>query len=467
MEVSLSKLLKHYKRPEIQKEILYNAVGREVAVKFMKGFGKRPDLLSYPQDVLQFAKRKATSFHLSEERWRNPLQISTGMSRKELDEIRKGWDLVLDIDCDILDISKVVAKYTVEFLKHNSINAVSCKFSGNHGFHIGVPFESFPTEVHGTPIEKLFPEAARKVAGYIWARIEDKISEHLLSVYGFEKLQELTGITFNKITKMKDGKRVLNPRSFVDIDTVLIASRHLYRSVYSFNEKSGLVSVPINPDKALEFRTLAAKPENVRVSKYRFLDVGMAREAEATSLFEAAFSYAFDEDEFDKEYYKAPLEEMKKFSSSKSMDVDELAEAIPEEYFPPCIKSILVGLEDGRKRALFVLTNFLSSVGWSHEDIEKRILQWNEDNPKTLREGDVKSHLKYHKQRKETVMPPNCDNEGYYPNIGVCKEDNLCRKVKNPVQYAKIKAKNASKDKKKSKKTSRKKSSGQGQQSQT
>jgi DNA primase large subunit len=44
---------------------------------------------------------------------------------------------------------------------------------------------------------------------------------------------------------------------------------------------------------------------------------------------------------------------------------------------------------------------------------------------------------------KEKIMPPNCDNEGYYINIGVCKPDNLCKKIKNPVQYAKIKARNS------------------------
>ena len=95
---------KWYHQEEVVRTILQNSKGREVAVKFgSKGFGKRPDLLKYPDDLLAYVNQGATSFHVSEEIWSNPLQVHPEMRRKELDEIRTGWDLVIDIDCPQLD----------------------------------------------------------------------------------------------------------------------------------------------------------------------------------------------------------------------------------------------------------------------------------------------------------------------------------------------------------------------------
>ena len=111
--------LKHYKRKEIQEEIVNGAKDKEIAVKFGdKGFGKRPDVLLFPNDVLELAKKDATSFHASEELWLNPLNLKPEMRRKELDDLRKGWDLILDIDCKILDYSKIAADLLVKALKN-------------------------------------------------------------------------------------------------------------------------------------------------------------------------------------------------------------------------------------------------------------------------------------------------------------------------------------------------------------
>jgi C-terminal processing protease CtpA/Prc len=93
IDVSLS----HYKRADIQEEILANAQDREVAAKFNDNFGKRPDVLRHASDILEMAKQGATSFHASEEIWKNPLQLDTSMRRQELDNLRTGWDLVIDI----------------------------------------------------------------------------------------------------------------------------------------------------------------------------------------------------------------------------------------------------------------------------------------------------------------------------------------------------------------------------------
>ena len=45
---------------------------------------------------------------------------------------------------------------------------------------------------------------------------------------------------------------------------------------------------------------------------------------------------------------------------------------------------MLEGMADGRKRALFVLVNFLSSCNYSNEEIEVLIKEWNQRNREPL-----------------------------------------------------------------------------------
>ena len=144
--MDLSTVLSYYNREDIQTAIVNAAHDREVAVRFGQGgFGKRPDILNYPKDVIELVKQGATSFHVSEEIWRNPLAIESSMKPRELDELRTGWDLVLDIDCPDWEFSKLTAHMFIKALKEQGIKSISCKFSGNKGFHIGVPFEAFPS----------------------------------------------------------------------------------------------------------------------------------------------------------------------------------------------------------------------------------------------------------------------------------------------------------------------------------
>jgi DNA primase large subunit len=85
---------------------------------------------------------------------------------------------------------------------------------------------------------------------------------------------------------------------------------------------------------------------------------------------------------------------------------------------------------------MFVLTNFLSNVGWDHDKIEEFLKEWNKKNPEPLREVYLVGHMRYSKRQKKKVMPPNCDNKGYYQDMHLCSPDALCRKVKNPVNYS-------------------------------
>jgi len=57
-------LLRFYKQRGVQQEILKSAEGREVGVRFREGgFGKRPDTLQYPNDIIELVKAGASSFH--------------------------------------------------------------------------------------------------------------------------------------------------------------------------------------------------------------------------------------------------------------------------------------------------------------------------------------------------------------------------------------------------------------------
>ena len=150
-------ILKFYGRRNIQAEIVNLAKNREVAVKFgEKGYGRRPDVLQYESDVKELAQEGATSFHLSEEHWHDPLKLKTGMVRKDLDELRSGWDLILDIDCKFIEFSKITAQLLIEALHFHNIHSIGLKFSGNRGFHIVLPFNTFPPVVNGKNIILLF-----------------------------------------------------------------------------------------------------------------------------------------------------------------------------------------------------------------------------------------------------------------------------------------------------------------------
>ncbi len=430
MDIPLGVLLKHYKREDIQSAVLDAASDKEVAVSFgAKGFGKRPDMLKYPRDVLEFAKSGGTSLHCSEELWFNPLQLNPGLKKEELDSLRKGWNLVLDIDCPYLDYSKIGADLVIQALKYHGIKSVSVKFSGNHGFHIGVPFEAFPDKVHDIPVKDWFPEGPRKIAMYLQEMIRPFLGKKLLEKENLKSVAEK--VKKPKDELLKDG--VFDPFQVLSIDTVLIASRHLYRMPYCFNEKSGLISIPISPESVASFDKSTAKPECVKVApELKFLDSKNAVPGEARQLFIQAFDF------------KIKTEEKKEFSS-KEFEAPQAA--IPVEMFPQCIQKILAGVPDGRKRAVFILTNFLTSCGWSHEKVEELLKEWNKKNKEALREVYFLGQLRYHKTQNKKVLPPNCANKSYYQDMHVCFPDNLCKKIKNPVNYAIIKQKSSFQEK--------------------
>ena len=417
--------LNHYKKPEIQKEIVLHSKDREVAARFNESFSKRPDVLRNDGDVLELAKQGASSFHASEELWKNPLQLDASLRRQELDNLRIGWDLVLDIDCGIFEYSRIAADLVVKALKFNNVKSVSCKFSGNKGFHIGVPFEAFTEKINNQETKNLFPEAPRRVAFYIKEMIKKPLGEKISKIDDFNTIIEKTGKKAEEITYQENKVRILNAEPFLAIDTILLSSRHLYRMPYSLHEKSGLVSVPVDPEKIQEFTKDAAIPKNVAVSKFRFLDKSNVEKDDAKQLIMNAFDFSVKRED-------TAVKNVKEFEAPQT--------ALLEELFPPCVKIILEGIDDGKKRALLVLINYFTSIGWDYDMIDKKLHEWNKKNKDPIHETYLTGQLRYHKQMRKKVLPPNCSNEMYMLGIGVCKPDNFCPRIKNPAQYSTKKA---------------------------
>ncbi len=429
--INLSRRLSYYKRRDVQESLVQHAVDKEVAVKFGDaGFGKRPDVLRYPADVLEFVKNGATSFHCSEELWKNPLDIKTGATKEETSAMRTGWDLVLDVDCPVLEFSGIATGFLIKALKHYDISQIDTKFSGNHGFHVGVPFKTFPERVNDVEIKDWFPEGPRNIAGLLQGMINTHTSSKILEGCTPKKVSELTGL---EIEKVWDGSALL-VQNFVKIDTVLIAPRHLYRMPYSMNEKSGLVSAPIEMKDLTDFDKTKYSPEKIVVEK-KFLINTKNSPGEARRLFIQATDYASQKKQEEQEVYKTKTKIKNEGDQKQEFTTTE---AITQELFPPCIKIILEGLSDGRKRALFCLTNFLKSAGWSQENMEKIVREWNQKNkpplPTTIIEGQLRNS-----STKSTVLPPNCDNKAYYVDFHVCKPDSFCSKIKNPANYSILK----------------------------
>ncbi len=436
--IHLSTSLKYYKREDVQQAIVEHSRDKEVAARFNEQFGKRPDIITYPSDVLELAKHGATSFHCSEELWANPLLLQPQMQKKELDKMRKGWDLILDVDCAIVDYSAIAAALIVQELKMHGAQGVTIKFSGNKGFHIALPNESFPKMMpDGREFKDLFPEAPKKIALYVKERIKEKLGDAILKKENnsFNKVAIKTGKKASELAQRRENTRVtatenpfLNVESFLAIDTLLISSRHMYRMPYSLHEKSGLVSVPVNPEKILEFLKIEAEPMTVVVGKHEFMNRNVNR-GEATKLLVEALDFAtahrtIEEKHFEKKpagYYEGEEETLGK---------------IPQQYFPPCIRKLLEGVEDGRKRALFVLINFLGSCNYGNEEIEAAIKKWNQKNKEPLPQLYLQSQLSYARQKAEKVLPPNCGNISYYKELGIgCTPE--CGNCKNPVAEAK------------------------------
>ncbi len=186
----------YYSKPEVQLAMLEFAKGREVVPRYFEAFGKRPDMLQYPADIMGAVLKGATSFHGSQEIWSDPLRIDSEMSQGELANLRTSWDLLIDIDSPYLDYSKIAAKLVLEVFEKYKIESYTVKYSGSKGFHIMVPGSAFPQVFKGQVMREMFPEWPRAITEFILYTIKPVYNRAIAKLgINFEALQERTKLS--------------------------------------------------------------------------------------------------------------------------------------------------------------------------------------------------------------------------------------------------------------------------------
>ena len=489
----------YYSKPEVQKVILDFAKDREIVPRYFEDFGKRPDVLQYGSDVIGLVKKGATSFHASEELWDDALKLNSDLLRKELDELRKDWDLLIDIDSPFLDCSKIAARLILEALEQHGVKNYGIKFSGSKGFHIIVSGKAFPKEYNGRDKKLMFPEWPRIICSYLMDYIRRDYNKKAGEIMSLESLEKRTNLTKEdlqgvrcrncgksaikgeivefacpvcnmiverknvKITKKRlkcldnscagvleiSGKKdyyfcencndfeneknpmdsLKNPEFFEEtkgvsaekvasLDLVLVASRHLFRMPYSLHEKTALASIVLEKKEIENFTPQDANPMNIKIRNFMPDNFG----EEGRRLLSAALDWQIEKDSKEKNI------EEKKYGGRKFDDKE--IKGVSDEMFPAPIKKLMEGLEDGRKRGLFVLLTFLRNAGFSPEEINNRIRAWNEKNKPPLKEGYVRSQIEWNFKQNKKILPPNYSNDSFYRDLGLFKEK---PKTKNPL----------------------------------
>jgi len=390
----------YYSKQEIQEAIFKFSENREVVPSFnMESFGKRPDSFQYKGDIFELVKKGATSFHCSEEIWKDPLEISTNMNEQQYNELRTGWDLLLDIDSKYLDYSIILAKLIIKVFKFHGIKNFGIKFSGSKGFHIILPWKAFPKEINGVKTSDMFP---------VWPRI---VVQYLMETTKKELIEKITNLSKpNKYIKDFEAPKAVVP------DLILVAPRHLFRAPYSLHEKTALASVVLSEEELENFEPNHADALKVKIKNFS----PKSKEGEAKELLMQALDW-------NKSKGEKP-EETTTRTKYKPIKLLKLS----EKNFPPSIVKILGGMQDGRKRALFVLINFFRSIGMEKAEFEERIEKWNQKNEVPLKQGYIKSQLVW-SYRNKVVPPPNF-NKDYYKGIGVIPTPEEI-KSKNPSSY--------------------------------
>lgn len=494
----------YYSRPDVRKAIFDFSKNRECIPRYFEGFGKRPDNFQYETDIIEQVKKGATSFHCSEELWSDPLEISNEMSKKDFDDLRIGWDLLLDVDSPYIEYSRIYSELLIDALEFHGIKNLGIKFSGSKGFHIIVPWKAFPKEVYGQKTKDMFPEWPRAICNYLSDILNKKFTEKLLNEMDLKEIAKLTGkkekdliiteckickrpaeirymVTWlcpycknevvmqektKKIPKCPDCRKDMLEKSREDMyycifcainslknpelfekerikseeftvaDLILVSPRHLFRMPYSLHEKTSLSSIVIDKKEIKNFQIKDARPFKTEIKIF----YPEAKDEEAKNLLLQALDWKEQKEresnQNKKEYEKVSgiaesFNQPKESKDYKSIVISNFT----EDILPPCINLLLKGIKnDGRKRALFILINFFKSLGLPEKDLEKKLEEWNEKNYSPLKKGYIQSQLNWYR-KNSVLMPPNCIKPNY-KDLNVCKPDELCRYIKNPINYS-------------------------------
>lgn len=509
----------YYSKPEVQKALFEFSQGREVVPRYFEGFGKRPDAIVYPSDIMGLVNKGATSFHASEEIWQDPLKINSDMTREELDGLRKNWDLLIDVDSKYLDFSKIAAKLIVEALEGYGIKNYGLKFSGSKGFHVIVSGEAFPAMLDGMERKNMFPEWPRAICEFLIHHVRQRYNRAISGEgINFDALEQRTKLKKEEVSEVvcsncgrqsksgnlvvfecgdcgnrierKDvkltkrelrcpmpdcygilsvakeekyyfceycnlvsrdmgegegGKMVYTKEAkkqeqkesefeegvaankIAGLDLVFVAPRHLFRMPYSLHEKTALASVVILKDEIDKFTPKNASPLGVRIREY----MPKAQGGEGERLLRAALAWKAAEERHEEKLEGARIEKVGSRGNGKGERAEINYNDVREDMFPKAIKKLLKGgMNDGRKRGLFILVTFLRALNMPDVLVNEKIREWNKTNNPGLKEGYVKSQMNWHMKQKRKIMPPNYENRAFYSDLGLIdsKQD-----VKNPV----------------------------------
>lgn len=482
----------YYSRIEIQNAIYNFCKHRETVPRYLDGFGKRPDVLDYPSDIFALVKKGATSFHCSEEIWKNPLEINTDMTPKQYNEIKQGWDFLIDIDSKYFDYSKIAAELIIKALEFNGVKNIGVKFSGSKGFHILVPFEAFPQEVNGELTKDQFPEWPRYIASYIFDSIKDPMNEAIFKMTNREELERKKEIITehkcpqcigpaiekkvnryvcpnfrcrSEVTSMKSNRKTMicpscngnmekvseeiiyfcenckiNTAKLANSSSKIGGEERGTETQFIIEEttKSQQDSVDI---VLVSSRHLFRAPYSLH-EKTSFVSVVIDKDrikdfkpsdADPLKVKVESFHPVAEENEAEELLLQAldwakKKDKVEKKFTGKSIDLEGLT--ISEDMFPPVIKKLMNGINgDGRKRALSILISFFASLNFPKEYLYEKLGEWNKKNYKPLKEGYIRSQIEWGMKNKR--LPPNYDKP-IYKELGVFSET---AGVKNPINF--------------------------------
>ena len=470
----------YYARKDVQNAIFEFCKHRETVPRYLDGFGKRPDMFDYPNDIFNYAKKGATSFHCSEELWGNPLDINTDMNADEYNKIKIGWDFLIDIDSKYLDYSKIAAKLIIQALEHNGVKNIGLKFSGSKGFHLIVPFKAFPKQVGDELTKDHFPEWARLIAQYVDEMVQRPLTEKILGLTNQEELEKKGKLISEVIFKLTNQPALIhrvtkfrcpNFKCRTEMNSTTKSKRKTLRcpscngNMEKISEEEYYLSQDSkynsqkNPEFFEERKTAKAVIDSVDIilvaSRHLFrapyslhektalasvvvdkkkIDDFNPMDADPLKVKPVSFMPDSEEGEARELLMNAldwakreNIETIKKYEG-KAVDLKGLT--IDESMFPDVIKKIMKGMKsDGRKRALGILLSFLTSLEFPQDYIEEKVNEWNKKNYKPLKTGYVKSQVIWALKNKR--MPQNYDKP-IYKDLGFPVD---AQGVKNPINY--------------------------------
>ncbi|MEM4270729.1 MAG: hypothetical protein QXO70_01385, partial [Candidatus Pacearchaeota archaeon] len=271
---------------------------------------------------------------------------------------------------------------------------------------------------NGQLTKLMFPDWPRAISLYLYELVKPKLIEKI-SKLNYKNFSEVSSKYIKGEEKAGDVVEKVMP------DIILVSPRHLFRCPYSLHEKTALASIVIDKNKIESFQPSDADPLKVKVIPF----MPEPKENEARELLIQAL-----------DWYKEKQHLNEKTNQGKNKFDREIIIDRSRLVMPPCIQTILKGLKDGKKRALFILINYFRSLNFSEQETVEKIEEWNKKNNPMLKQGYIKSQIDYTFKHKK-ILPPNCDK--YFKDIGVCNPERFCEKIKNPLNYTILLSKNS------------------------